>query len=82
MTTLNSVPHKLLFTKFSLNPTHQLFSYQALYGGALYSSALYNSALSPCGCPPRRSPSPPPADVKRPVAYVLMKDEEPPQHVI
>ncbi|CAH2067590.1 unnamed protein product, partial [Iphiclides podalirius] len=60
----------------------QLLSLQALYGGALYSSAFYSSALSPCGCPPRRTPSPPP-DVKRPVAYVLMKsDEEPPQHVI
>ncbi|CAG9097711.1 unnamed protein product [Plutella xylostella] len=62
----------------------ELAHLQALYGGALYSSALYGGALSPCGCPPRRSPSPPPAsDVKRPVAYVLMKsDEEPPQHVI
>ncbi|KAF9808816.1 hypothetical protein SFRURICE_010910 [Spodoptera frugiperda] len=61
----------------------ELAHLQALYGGALYSSALYSSALSPCGCPPRRTPSPPPADVKRPVAYVLMKsDEEPPQHVI
>ncbi|XP_061707741.1 transcription factor Sox-14-like isoform X1 [Cydia pomonella] len=53
----------------------------ALYGGALYGSSLYSNSLSPCGCPPRRTPSPP-ADVKRPVAYVLMKDEEPPQHVI
>ncbi|VVD01947.1 unnamed protein product [Leptidea sinapis] len=61
----------------------ELAHLQALYGGALYSSALYNSALSPCGCPPRRSPSPPPPDLKRPLAYVLMKsDEEPPQHVI
>ncbi|KAL4710257.1 hypothetical protein ACJJTC_003537 [Scirpophaga incertulas] len=59
----------------------ELAHLQALYGGALYSSALYNSTLSPCGCPPRRSPTPP-SDVKRPVAYVLMKEEEPPQHVI
>ncbi|XP_068621571.1 transcription factor Sox-14-like [Battus philenor] len=61
----------------------ELAHLQALYGGALYSSAFYSNALSPCGCPPRRTPSPPPTDVKRPVAYVLMKsDEEPPQHVI
>ncbi|XP_041968787.1 transcription factor Sox-14-like [Aricia agestis] len=58
----------------------ELAHLQALYGGALYSSALYNSTLSPCGCPPRRSPSPP--DVKRPLAYVLTKTDEPPQHVI
>ncbi|CAG4976033.1 unnamed protein product [Parnassius apollo] len=61
----------------------ELAHLQALYGGALYSSAFYSNALSPCGCPPRRSPSPPTTDVKRPLAYVLMKsDEEPPQHVI
>nr|CAD7258140.1 unnamed protein product [Timema shepardi] len=76
---------------------------QALYGGSLYSGwpglTTSTPCLVPCGCgpvaPTTPSPSQPPSptttspgDIKRPVAYLLVKPDEhgfnspPPQHVI
>ncbi|XP_054282248.1 transcription factor SOX-14-like [Macrosteles quadrilineatus] len=72
---------------------------QALYGSSLYSHAAAAAAASwptsltstpaslvPCGCPSDTPPSPTGSDVKRPVAYLLMKPEDnprySPQHVI
>ena len=61
-------------------------AFQALYGSSLYTHAAAAAAASwnpgapcmvPCGCAPTPSQgSPTPPDIKRPVAYVLVKPEE------